>query len=336
MNSILQIVWKLSVSGTILSLLLLLAMPLVKRHSSKAFCYYIWLPVMLRMMMPFGMEIQLPAGNSQSQMIVSPSQKVVGSPLTEAPLEGTASKPSAQIPQTAQDQPAQRSPRSFEYLRFIWLVGFFVSLGWYVISYLVFVLRLTRSFQMPGVTEHSVFYRMTSGGTVRLAVSPIVETPMLIGAIRPTIVLPEQAEWSEQELYYVLCHELTHWRRNDILYKWFFVIVALAVHNHVGPGMIHPVKTPDGQRIHPNLQQKVGINGAEVLANALLVPQSRIGKALSVDRDVAVGEIRRHVGIELETFFKLRIVRLQNAVESASISVSNSACLAANSSGGML
>ena len=42
---------------------------------------------------------------------------------------------------------------------------------------------------------------------------------------RPTIALPEQAEWSEQELYYVLCHELTHWRRNDILYKWFSVIV---------------------------------------------------------------------------------------------------------------
>lgn len=97
-----------------------------------------------------------------------------------------------------------RSPHSFEYSRFLWLFGFCVSLGWYVISYLVFGLRLTRSFRMPGETEHAVFYQMTSGSSVRLVVSPIVETPMLIGAIRPTIVLPEQAEWSDQELYYVL------------------------------------------------------------------------------------------------------------------------------------
>ena len=52
-----------------------------------------------------------------------------------------------------------------------------------------------------------------------------------------------------------------------------------------------------------------------MLTNALLVHQGRIGKTLSVDHDVAVGKIRCHVGIELETFFKLRVVRFQNAVQ---------------------
>lgn len=121
MNSIMLTLLKLSVSGAILSLLLMLAMPLLKRHTSKAFCCYIWIPVLLRIVLPFGVEFHIPAENAQSQIIISDSGKTSHPLLTSnpVPLDGATTKPSAQIPQSVQQQTLQRSPHPFEYLHFI-------------------------------------------------------------------------------------------------------------------------------------------------------------------------------------------------------------------------
>ena len=47
---------------------------------------------------------------------------------------------------------------------------------------------------------------------------------MLLGVVRPTIVLPCGVE--EDRLGDILAHELTHARRQDLLYKWFAVAVT--------------------------------------------------------------------------------------------------------------
>lgn len=47
---------------------------------------------------------------------------------------------------------------------------------------------------------------------------------MLIGVVRPVIVLPREVE--QERLGDILAHELTHARRHDLLYKWFAVAVT--------------------------------------------------------------------------------------------------------------
>jgi len=54
------------------------------------------------------------------------------------------------------------------------------------------------------------------------------QTPMLIGIFRPLIVLPNR-DFTDQQLYCIFTHELTHMRRLDILVKWLS-LVACAVH----------------------------------------------------------------------------------------------------------
>ena len=55
-------------------------------------------------------------------------------------------------------------------------------------------------------------------------VSTSVHTPVLVGVLRPVIVLPEAAE--PDRLADILRHELTHARRHDLLYKWFAAAVT--------------------------------------------------------------------------------------------------------------
>lgn len=53
MNEFLLLLLSMSLSGTLLALLLFLLRPLLKRNLSRAWMYYIWCIVALRMLLPF-------------------------------------------------------------------------------------------------------------------------------------------------------------------------------------------------------------------------------------------------------------------------------------------
>ncbi len=56
-----------------------------------------------------------------------------------------------------------------------------------------------------------------------------VTSPMLIGLMKPMIILPEKQIENTPQLKYIFMHELTHFMRLDIYYKWFVQIV-LSIH----------------------------------------------------------------------------------------------------------
>jgi hypothetical protein len=73
--------------------------------------------------------------------------------------------------------------------------------------------------------ERAVLNLIAGWNLPALVKSPAAGTPMLLGAFRPVIVLPER-EYSADELENILRHELAHLRRRDIIYKWFAAAVT--------------------------------------------------------------------------------------------------------------
>ena len=65
-------------------------------------------------------------------------------------------------------------------------------------------------------------------GAVRLLVSPLAQSPMLVGFFRPTILLPSE-HLPDSDARYILAHELTHFRRRD-LWKKFLVNMIQCIH----------------------------------------------------------------------------------------------------------
>ena len=114
-------------------------------------------------------------------------------------------------------------------LLWIWLAGSAVSLGWFMIAYACFSRSIRRSCVMPHGDDLAVFERMCGKKRVRMACSSRATTPMLIGVLRPVIVFPQFAyvqNGMDKELINILRHELTHYRRKDVLYKWLVVAVT--------------------------------------------------------------------------------------------------------------
>ena len=258
MNDTFMTILLMSLTGSALAIFLFLLKPIIRNHVSKAFLYYIWLPVLLRLIVPFGFAVNVayetpPApsiapvsfeSNEPAIKIPIPENAVpvlpgdTGGPFTVAVTEHETQTPSiAEAAPTAvtETDAAPKAEEKFDFVQFlldslgyIWLAGAVVSFGWYLISYAVFYRRLSRSFASPSMADLEVFNSMRRTGNVRLVTSAEAKTPMHMGAFYPVIVLPQidyTASGMEKELRDVLRHELTHWRRHDILYKWFVVLV---------------------------------------------------------------------------------------------------------------
>jgi beta-lactamase regulating signal transducer with metallopeptidase domain len=250
MNSMLLTILSVSVSGSVLSLLIFLLKPLIKNRVSKAFSYYIWILVLLRLVFPFGYHVSIPEipqqfASAGLQGYITPAENVQVSPDTMPNTAGQTQHPpdgntniaaSGDNPADSGNENLPATGNRFDLwglvganLFYIWLAGAIVSLCWYAISYTVFSREISRSFEVPDDDDLAVFRKMIKGETVRLACSSRVNTPMLIGVLRPVVVLPQLAYTANgmgRELYGILRHELTHYHRQDIVYKWLAVFVT--------------------------------------------------------------------------------------------------------------
>lgn len=244
MNSALITILSLSVSGSILALILFAGKPLLKNRVSKAFSYYIWLLVLLRLVLPIAAPVNVvdtlfhirqpntqTVGQADVPAAAEQAGRNPGNPLntqTASPQTPKNETTTSQIPSSAGHSVSVWTLIE-ENALWIWLSGAIISFGWFVTAYACFSRRIRRSCGTPQQEDLAVFRQMTRDHRIRLACSSNVATPVLIGIIRPVIILPQFAyvhNAMESELRSILRHELTHYRRKDVLYKWLVVAVT--------------------------------------------------------------------------------------------------------------
>lgn len=250
MNNILLTILSVSVSGSILSLLIFLIKPLIKNRVSKAFSYYIWLLVLLRLVLPFGYNFSIPgasplfAGTGVQSVTTSAVDGKISSDAISNGQTGRQSDGNGEVvasgdsenknlPTAAATPATGNSPGFWGLVRanmfYVWLAGAIGSLCWFATAYILFSRKLSRSFEAPQEDDLTVFKKMTRGEKVRLVCSRQINTPMLMGVFHPVVVLPQLAYTANgmgSEFFGILRHELTHYHRRDIVYKWLVVFVT--------------------------------------------------------------------------------------------------------------
>ena len=84
MTGFLLTLGRLSLLGSLLAAALLLLRPLLRGRLSAALGYYLWLPVLLRLCLPFGVRIPVPAPTADQLSTPAPVSTAVQTPA-EAP-----------------------------------------------------------------------------------------------------------------------------------------------------------------------------------------------------------------------------------------------------------
>lgn len=120
-----------------------------------------------------------------------------------------------------------------EPLPLIWLVGILIFSLYQFIKYHVYrkqIIRWSHGVRNPVISGklEQMQKQIHIRGKIPALVSSRADSPMIIGLIRPALILPYET-YTDQELEFVLRHELTHYQRRDSWRKLFFLTVN-AVH----------------------------------------------------------------------------------------------------------
>ena len=245
MNELLKVVLSLSLSGTLLILLLFLPRSLFKERLSKRWQYYIWLVVIARLLFPFAPETNLMARLFQGidrpteQMeIVSPYAQQSGIANTiqaDETIHGQNNLHSEQM------EPAKlvNSPNR----NMVTMVWTNIWLGWLVMALILFIRKITvyqdfvkyiraSCVEVADIDLLERFGKLVErkqiNTTVELYTNNLISSPLLIGFFRPYIILPT-VDLSPTDFDYTILHELVHFKRRDMFYKWL-VQFTLCIH----------------------------------------------------------------------------------------------------------
>ena len=245
----------MTISGSVLALLLVCLRYTILRKMPSTVYYYAWLLVLLRFALPLpGLVPTLPTQaekadapaalpavysemNEQENIheIVQENDKVVPvsgqDNVTEHVLEESKEPSESQIAlnKAAETKEmtvtgtAHKASLSFDWKSpvlwlSVWAAGAVISMAVTVFSYLKFSFGLKRSLMEPDSFTKVVYYSIP-GKKPALYFSGSARTPMLLGVFKPKIILPLRG-YNEELLRNILRHELTHYRRFDMLYKW--------------------------------------------------------------------------------------------------------------------
>lgn len=242
MPDIMRTVLLLSLCGTALAVLLAVLRRLLKNRLPKALFYYLWLLVLLRLALPValpvpGLELSLPEpapAERAAQIPVGQSAPAEGEPGPFDPegvftLQEGAVVTGSGLP--FQDETAGTAwyRQAWDWLcrhfTVLWLTGAALHFLWFALSYLRFCRTLREDCAPLLEHEQALLDHLRGKRRVSAFRSPLAATPMLVGLLRPRILLPETAV-STRELECILRHELTHLRRRDLLFKWAAVAVT--------------------------------------------------------------------------------------------------------------
>ena len=238
----------------------MLAISLLARKASARFRYLLWCLVLLKLCLPPGIAFvtgigqwfpltpQAPLQTSTMEALPEatldeflPEPSFQAASVAEAPAvvppaaETVAAAPAVPPPaETVVTMPAEPRPLhlSWSQMAFgIWLVGLLGMVGLLARQYVRLRRHLSGSAPVDDPKVLDAFREAREatgvGSRVRLLTSTGLSSPILIGLVRPRIMLPAGAlkDLPPDQLRPVLLHELAHLRRRDLWVNWIQVIL---------------------------------------------------------------------------------------------------------------
>ena len=229
MYDVFKTVLILSLFGFGITALLLLLKPITAKRLPARWQYCVWITLLISMVFPAYKLI--PKKEAQKLSIVPQNQTVQ---TTVQPHEETHPDTVVTYDTPIEYREVNLSPkisiRLFDLIAYIWGAGVLIFLLVVIISYFRFLYRKSKN--SVKISDSKFFSEVKKElkikKHIRLKASSDIDSPILVGVLFPTVYIPCR-EIPDDNMRMVLLHELTHYKRKDLLIKWFAVLVN-AVH----------------------------------------------------------------------------------------------------------
>lgn len=202
----------------VLALLVLWALPhLAKRYSARSL-YFVLVVLAVGFLIPVRPQFAPPVVHIDAGRAAQP---IFSNVLPPAAAAGQAVQPAA--------APVSPSITPLQLIFLLWLLGCLVSLGARLFTHARFMRTLRRwgkPVEDAGCLALFDAAKREVGvaANVGLCLFPFTATPMLVGFVRPRILL-QDVSYSPEQLRWVFHHELAHYKRRDLWLKLLSLVV---------------------------------------------------------------------------------------------------------------
>lgn len=233
----------ISISTSLIIILLLVLAPLLNKRYAVKWKYLMWTVIAVRLIIPFHMDIPFPQIliNVPTEITapIDTNSQIPRGNKNDAPTMSPVEQKPAEIrhgntmmaPSQTEQKPLKLT--LLDIIAYLWLTGCLLFLSVHIISYLHYKGHITKNGM---VVKQKYILQQVCRLSETLQIKPSirilryedVESPMVVGLSKPILVLPD-FDYSEEELFFILKHELIHIKRHDIFFKFLFMI-ANALH----------------------------------------------------------------------------------------------------------
>ena len=206
-----------SLAGSALAVVISLLRPVTKKLFGYSWHYYIWLCVLFVMLMPVRFNVNtMPAPNIATQTVQTQQTVVDERPEITENVVQTAPAQKPQLLQKATVIWDRIIYNRMNILAYLWLIGAIALMLLNVVRYVRLNIKIRKNSEVISCPETGAY----TDRKINVRVWENVASPFITGIFRPMLILPK-TELSEEQLHNILRHEMTHFKRHDILYKWF-------------------------------------------------------------------------------------------------------------------
>ena len=222
-----------SVAMSILALVYIAIIPLLSKRYSEKGCYYAWLVIVVGLIIPFRpqwgnalVSVEIP-NNAAPLNIVQMNSEAATNIFSPIKLPSLPPVENVKITETALNF------SWWQIVAAVWLIGLIMFVVYHSVKHYHFIKMVRR--WSKAITDEYMLSSLKSlksemGITKRIPIylCSCVGSPVMIGLFNPCIFFPT-VELAQDEICFILKHELVHYKRKDLLYK-YLVLAATAIH----------------------------------------------------------------------------------------------------------
>ena len=211
----------MSLVGSVLTGIISLFRPITKKIFGYSWHYYIWLCVLFVMLIPVRFNINPTTAPSIITQTAQTEQTAQQTSVGNQPetVENVIQTDTAQKPQVLQKVFGIWNRIVYNrvsILAWLWLIGAMLLTLLNIARYISLNVKIRKNGEIISLPEIGEY----TNRKINVRVWESIASPFMTGVIKPTLILPK-AKLSDEQLHNILCHEMTHFKRRDILYKCF-------------------------------------------------------------------------------------------------------------------
>ena len=224
-------VFSASLRMSVVIIFLLLVKSLITKKYTAKCRYYLWTIVIIGLLIPINLN------TSHSIIHLPVTQNIIsGENISNNKIKSTSKNDIVAIERLDSKILQSKNKKEIsdvEIASIIWSLGVAIYLLINIFKYLIFINTIRRWAYDNKETLLKQCLEQTKKelnikSNIELKKCKIIKTPMLVGIIKSKILIPMNS-FSEDEIIFILKHELTHFKRKDLLYK-LIILITNAVH----------------------------------------------------------------------------------------------------------